>query len=154
MVYDSWDMGHNRHNFFCHFEPIFALMPLRTWKIKISKKWKKRLLNERNSLCTSVRKIMMYEKICCTVPEIWHMTDVIFIFYFELFFDLLYSKNQNFQKRKKRLEIPSFCTCIPKIMITWCRFPEIWCTTEGRTDGWTGGWLGKKRHIEVGWCPT
>ena len=42
--------------------------------------------------------------ICCTVPEIWHMTDVIVIFHFGLFFALLTPnspKNQNFKEMKK-----------------------------------------------------
>ena len=38
------------------------------------------------SFYTSVPKIMI---ICYTVPVVWHMTDVIFIFHFQLFFALL-----------------------------------------------------------------
>ena len=37
----------------------------------------------------------------------------------------------------KCLEISSFYTCVPKIMIWWCAVPEIWCMTDIRTDGWT-----------------
>ena len=43
--------------------------------------------------------------ICYTVPEIWHVTDVIFIFYFGLFFALLppnSPRNQNFKKLEKK----------------------------------------------------
>ena len=42
--------------------------------------------------------------ICYTVPELWHVTDVIVIFHFGLFFALLppYTpKNQNLEKIKK-----------------------------------------------------
>ena len=42
--------------------------------------------------------------ICSTVPEIWHVTHVIVIFHFRLFFALLppnSPKNQNFKKLKK-----------------------------------------------------
>ena len=51
-------------------------------------------------------------------------------------------KNQNFKKwRKKCLEILSFYTYVPKVMIRWCTVPEIWCAadvlTDGRTDGRT-----------------
>ena len=52
------------------------------------------------------------------------MMDVIFILYFGLFFDLLPpndTKNENEKKKKnekKCLEISSFYTCVPKIMIT------------------------------------
>ena len=36
-------------------------------------------------------------------------------------------KNQNFEKmKKKRLEILSFYTSTPSIIITWCMVPEIW----------------------------
>ena len=42
--------------------------------------------------------------ICYTVAEIWHMTDVIFIFHFGLFLPFYTPsnlKNQNFTKMKK-----------------------------------------------------
>ena len=42
--------------------------------------------------------------------------------------------------KKKCLEISSFYTCVPKIMIRYCMVPEIWCVM----DGW------KKWHTEVG----
>ena len=80
MIYGSWDMECNR--IFHHFGPSFA--PLTTPKIKISKKKKKYL--EISSFYTSVPKIMF---ICYTVPQIWCMMDVIFIFHFGLFFALL-----------------------------------------------------------------
>ena len=89
------------------------------------------------SLCTSVPKNMI---ICYTVPEIQRVTDVIFIFHFGLFFVLYPSnnpKNQNLKKKKKekkRLEISSFYICVPKSMITWCTFPEIWCATDRRKE--------------------
>ena len=62
-------------------------------------------------------------------------------------------KNQNFKKwkEKKSLEILSFYTYVPKIMIRWCTVPEIWCTadvlTDGRTDGRT------EKVIYRGGCP-
>ena len=43
-------------------------------------------------------------------------------------------KSRTFKKWKKCLEISSFYTCVPKIMITWCAVPEIWSTTDGWTD--------------------
>ena len=74
--------------------------------------------------------------ICYTVPEIWHLTDVIVIFYFGLFITLSAPnspKNQNRKKWKKYLKISRFYICVPKIMIRWCKVPEIWCTMDGRT---------------------
>ena len=50
----------------------------------LKKKMKKKSLEI--SFYTSVPKIMV---ICHTVPEIWHMTDVIVTFHFGLFFTLL-----------------------------------------------------------------
>ena len=47
--------------------------------------------------CT--KKIMV---ICYTVPEILHMTHVIVIFYFGLFFALLQPKKSNFAKEKNK----------------------------------------------------
>ena len=41
-----------------------------------------------------------------TVPEIWHVTDVICIFHFRLFFPFYptnYPKNQNLKKMKKKM---------------------------------------------------
>ena len=38
------------------------------------------------------------------------------------------------QKWKQLLEISSFYTCAPKIMIWWCTIPEIWCTTDGQME--------------------
>ena len=61
-------------------------------------KMKKKIL-EILSFYTSLPKIVI---ICSTVSEIWCMTDLIFIFYFGLFFV------------KKRLQILSFYTCVPK----------------------------------------
>ena len=53
---------------------------LKSWRIKILKKWEKPL--EILSFYTSVPKIMI---ICCTVPEIWC---IFVIFHFGLFFAL------------------------------------------------------------------
>ena len=60
-----------------------------------------------------------------------------YFFHFGLFFALLppnSPKNQDFKKMKKTLKI-SFYICVPKIMIR-CMVPEIWCATDGQTDGW------------------
>ena len=44
-------------------------------------------------------------------------------------------KKTKFQKSKKNhLEISSFYTCVPKIMIRWSTVPEIWWATAGRTE--------------------
>ena len=65
-----------------HFGPFFT--PLTARKVNISKKWKKHL--EISSFYRTVPKILI---IGYTVPEIWHVTRIISIFHFELFFPLL-----------------------------------------------------------------
>ena len=70
--------------------------------------------------------------ICYTVPEIWRVTYVTVIFHFGLFFALLTPTAQkiNISKEwKKHLEISSFYTSVPKIMIICHTVPEIWCVT-------------------------
>ena len=119
-----------------HFGPFFALFPSNSPKNQnFKKKWKKYL--EISSFYTGVPKIMI---ICYTVTEIWCVTDVIVIFHFGLFFALLSplpltaQKIKISEKWKNLLEISSFCTCVPEIMIRWCMIPEIWCTTDRGTD--------------------
>ena len=61
-------------------------------------------------------KIMI---ICYTVPETWHVTDVI-IFHFGLFLPFYPPTAQKIKisnKRKKDLEMSSFYTCVPKLVI-------------------------------------
>ena len=62
-------------------------------------------------------------------------------------------KNQNFEKMKKCLELSSFYTCVPKIMIRWWPDPQICCATWDTlaTDGQTDRW--KKWDIEMGAPP-
>ena len=83
MMYGCCDMERDRRNFLSFWTIFCLLTPLKTRKIKILKKWKKRL--KILSFYTNVPKIMI---ICYTVPEIRCVTDVI-IFYFGLYFALL-----------------------------------------------------------------
>ena len=64
---------------FCPFNPITAQ------KMKYQSKKRKKQL-EISSFYTGVPKTMIIDY---TVPEIWHVTDVIVIFHFGLFFALL-----------------------------------------------------------------
>ena len=68
-----------------------------------------------------------------TVPEIWHVTDVLLFFilgYTFPFYPHNSPKNENFKKMKKGLEISSFYTSVPKIMIIYYTVPEIWYVTH------------------------
>ena len=75
---------------------------------------------------TSIQKIMI---IYYTVPKIWHVMDVIVIFHFGLSFALTVPKMKIFKKWKKWLDISSFYTSVPKIMIICYTVPMIWHMT-------------------------
>ena len=94
---------------FCPLNPL-TISIITAQKIKIKKKNKKMP----GDIPKIVPKIMI---ICYTVPEIWCMTDAIFIFHFGLFFTLLpppplppltAQKIKIYKKIRKCLEIPSF----------------------------------------------
>ena len=80
-----------------------------------------------------------------TVPEIWHVKDVIFIFHFGLFFVLLLAnnpKNQNFEKN-------------PLSFYTWCTknydhtmYSSRDMVHNKRADGW------REKVAYKGGCPT
>ena len=137
MIYCSWDMAHDGCNCYFSFWAIFCpFTPLTTRKMKILKTYKKTpwdiiILYK----CTQNHGHMLYYS--------WDMARdrcKCSFFYFGLFLPFYApnsSKNQNFKKMKECLEISSFYTCVPKIMIRWRTVPEIWCATDGRTDGRT-----------------
>ena len=86
MLYYSWDMECDRYNCYFSYRAIFCLFtPITAQKKKLSKKWRKKHL-EISSFYTSVTNIMI---ICYTVPQIWHMMDVIVTFHFRLSFATL-----------------------------------------------------------------
>ena len=71
MQYCSWDMAHDRCNYYCSFWANFCpFTPLTAQKIKISKKWKKQL--EISSFYSCVTKAMIR---WCMVPEKWCAMD-------------------------------------------------------------------------------
>ena len=73
--------------------------------------------------------------ICYTVSEIWHASDTIVVFHFGQLFALLPPEQppppkKNQENEKKPLEIPSFNTSVPKIMIMCYTVPEIRCRLD------------------------
>ena len=84
MLYCSWYMVRDRCNCYFSFRAVFCpFVPITAQKIEISKKWKKCL--EISPFYKIASKIMI---IAHTVPEMWHVTQVI-IFHFGQFFALL-----------------------------------------------------------------
>ena len=144
MLYCSWDMARDRCNFYFSFWDIFC--PLTARKIKMSKKWKKPL--EISSFYTSVPKIMI---IYYTVPEIWHVTYVIFIFHFGLFFALLPSQQPKKSKFLKNENTWRYhFTCVyQKLWLDYAWFLRygVW-QTDGETDRLT------EKVTYRGGCPT
>ena len=113
-------MGH----FVCPFTPLTIC------KIGILKKWKKHL--QILLVYTSVSKM----KSSCMVPEIWSMTDRMFVILGHIlhFYYTSNLKIKVFKKlkklKKKHLEILSFYICVPLMTIIWCMVPEIWSVTD------------------------
>ena len=79
------DIWHVTDVIIFHFGQFLPFCPLNTQKTKTFIKWTKCL--EILSFNTSVIKMMI---ICYTVPETWHLTDVIVVFHFGLFFTPLF----------------------------------------------------------------
>ena len=102
----------------------------KTQKVRILKKWKKLL--DIAPFYTCVPKTTI---IWGTFPQIRNETNFFVILgHFLPFEPPNSSKNENFKKIKKHLEISSFYTCVPKIMIRWCTVPEVWCAKDGGTE--------------------
>ena len=102
MLYCSWDIARVGCNCYFHFGQFLALLTLTTaQKMKIFKKWKVHL--EVSSFNKSLPKISI---ICYAAPEIWHVADVIVIFYFRLFLHLrgvpLTAWKKKFKKMKRK----------------------------------------------------
>ena len=106
-----------------------SFTPLKTRKMTISKMKKTLNKMEVSSFYTSVPKTIIIRH----VPEIRHVMDVIAIFILGYTFPFYFPnspKTWKFQNNaKKRLEISSFFTNVPKIIICYT-VPEIWCLMD------------------------
>ena len=135
MLYCSQDMVHDRYNYLSFWAIFYPFTPLTTQKIKFNK-------NEKTSgdiiilqKCTKNHDHMLY----CSWDMVHDRCNCYFSFWaiFCPFTPLTAQKIKIKKKWKKHLEISSFYTYVPKIMIRWCTVPEIWCATDGQTDGQT-----------------
>ena len=102
MIYGSWDMKHNRLNFLSFWTIFCPFTSLKTWKIKILKKWKQ----QKKNAWRYYHFIYVYHK--------WKSYDVWFLRYgawqtifflildhFVPFYPPNKPENQNFEKREK-----------------------------------------------------
>ena len=140
-------MVRDRCNHFSFWANVCPFIPLTTQNIKIFKKWKKPL--EILSFYTSATKIMI---ICYSVPEIWHVTNVIVIFHFGLFFALIQPKKSKFWKKWKKTpwRHHHFTYIYQKL---WS--DDVWFLRYGvrQTVGQTDGQMDGKVTYRGG-CPT
>ena len=115
---------------FCHFGPFFTLLtPVTTQKIKILKNWKK---TSRDIIilykCTETHDHMLYSSLdtACNGYDYFSFWAI-----FRPFTPLTAQKIKIKKKNEKKyLEISSFYTRLPKIMITCYTVPEIWCVAD------------------------
>ena len=127
--YDVWFLRYRvwQTEFFVildHFLPFYPPKKLKNWNFENMKKTPRDIIIL--CKCTKNHDHMLF----CS----WDMTcDRCNYFSFWAIFYLYPPnslKNENFRQIKKRLEISSFYTSAPKIMIIWYTVPEIWCVTD------------------------
>ena len=117
MMYDSWDMNPNRQNFLSFWAIFFPFTPLTTQKIKMLKNRKKGpgdiIISHR---CTKNHDNMLH---CSWDVEHDRFNYFSFWAIFCPFTYLTALKIKIKKKMKKSLEISSFYTSVPKIMIIY-----------------------------------
>ena len=131
MMYGSWDMEHARQKFLSFWTIFCPFTLLTTWKIKILKKGTPGdiiILHKR----TKNHDHMLH----CSCDRMRDGCDFYFSFWaiFCHFTPITTKKIKIKKKRekKKHLEISSFCTCVPRIMITMYSSWNMVC--NGQTD--------------------
>ena len=126
MIYDSWDMERDRQNFFSFWTTFcpFTPPPINNPKNHNFEKMKK-----------NPRDIIILHK--CTITIIWQSYDIWFLSincktyffvilgHFLLFYPPNSPKNENIKTWKLILDISSFYTNVPKIMIIGYTVSEI-----------------------------
>ena len=129
MLYCSWDTAHDGCNYFLLKANFCTFTPLTAWKMKLKKKMEKNpgdiiILHK----CTKNQDHMLY----CSWDMARHRYNCYFSFWTILYpFTLLTAqKKKILQKWRKHLEMSSFYTSVPKIMIMYYTVPEIWCVTD------------------------
>ena len=96
--------------FFCHFGPFFALLPLaQPKKKKIFEKMKKTGVISILHKCTKNHNHMLY------FPKTWRVTDVIFIFHFCPFAPLMAQKIKILKDEKNAWRYDHFTHAYQKL---------------------------------------
>ena len=115
MIYGSWDIECDGQSFLS-FSDIFSLLPSNDPKNGDI------ILH----MCT-IMKIIWY-----MVPEIWRVTENFLSFWtiFCPFIPLKTKKSKFWINWKKLVEISSFYSNAPKIIVICGTVPEIWCMTD------------------------
>ena len=94
MMYASWDIERDRQNFLSFWASFCPFSPLTTQKIKILKKWKKRLVRYHHF--TQVYQKSWSDAILFLRHGVWWMQLLFFILgYFQPFYPTTSPKNQN-----------------------------------------------------------
>ena len=113
-VYSSWDMEHDRQNFWSFWAIFYPFPPLTNQKIKIFKKWiKKKKCLEISiilHLCTTNHDHKMHGSWDMECDKTYFFT---ILGHLLPFYPVTTLKIKIWKKYKKHLEILSFYTCVP-----------------------------------------
>ena len=118
MIYGSWDIECGGQSFLSFWD-IFSLLPSNNPKNQNLEKMEKRPGDIILHMCT-IMKIIWY-----MVPEIWKVTEIFLSFWiiFCPFIPLKTQKIKILNKLKKLVEISSFYTNAPEIIVICCTVP-------------------------------
>ena len=99
MMYGSWNIKHDIHNFLSIWAVFCPFTPLKTWKIRILKKQKK--YQEISSFYTCVPQMTI---IWCVAPEMCSATDKLLLFWTTFFpFTPYKLQKSKFWKNEKKM---------------------------------------------------
>ena len=130
-LYCSWDMARGGCNYF-HFE-LYFFYPLTAQKMNISKNEKKTFQKTPGDMISLHKCIKNHDHMLYCSWDMEYVRCNCYFLFWAIFcpFTLLTArKMKTSEKWKKHLEISSFNTSIPKIMIICFPVPEIWCVTD------------------------
>ena len=119
MMYGSWDKERDRQNFFLLRTFFFVYLPPNNPENQNFEKWKKRV---------EISFTQVYHK--WQSYDAWFLRYLSFWVIFCSFTPLTTQKVKILKKWKKQLDISSFYTGIPNIMIVCYTVPEIWHVTS------------------------